>query len=134
MHKTVFLAPKTKKPYKPRNQPKKVDQKPVQKMPESYNLSGVVNFLLVLGLTSTNMWEKVMFDVRKKVSEVISSYITSLYFHLKMVSHSICTGIVTNSALSQHKLELISDIERDYDEIIACRAYIASLFKIHIFC
>lgn len=110
----AFLTPKLKKAYKP----KKIDPKTVQKMPESYVLSGVVNLLLLLGLTSANMWEKVMFDVRKKVSELMNPDLTALYFHLKMVSHSICTGIVTNSDLSQHKLDMINEKERDYDELL----------------
>lgn len=110
--------------------PPQVPKRPTTKQPnktkivsrkaptESYDLKGVVNLLILIGLTSVNLWEKVIFDVRKKVSDMMNPDLTALYFHLKMVSNTICTGIAQTSDLSQEKLEMINELDRDYDEIM----------------
>lgn len=92
-------------------------QKPAP-APQFYDLKGVVNLLILVGMTSVNIWEKVIFDVKKKVSDLMNIELTTLYFNLKMVSSSICTGISTNADLSQEKLELINEVDRDYNEIM----------------
>lgn len=100
----------------PRSTKGKALMKPA--IPKCYDLKGVVNLLILIGMTSVNIWERVIFDAKKRVSDVMNVELTTLYFNLKMVCNSICTGIATNCDLSQEKLEMINDIERDYNEIM----------------
>lgn len=85
---------------------------------EHYDLKGVVNILILLGLNSVNMWEKGIFKVRNIVSDLMNPDLTTLYFHLKLVTDTICTNIAINSDLSQEKLEMVNELNRNFDELM----------------
>lgn len=99
-----------------------------QKNESSYTLKGVIEILILLGLNSVSLWEKTLYAIRTGVSDLMNSEVTSLYFHLKLVSNAIGSGVALSGDLSEYKLDYMNEAEREYEELIK---YTEPIFEVY---
>lgn len=94
-------------------------QQSTSKISSDYTLKSIVELLILLGLTSATMWEKILFQIKSDVSNLMNTEVTNLYFSLKLVAQSVCSGVIQSGDLSQQKLEIINDSEREHTELMS---------------
>lgn len=85
---------------------------------QSFKLALVVENLILLGMTSLGMWDRVLTSMKTHTEIVMNTECVSLYFVLKQLYNALSSKIYADGDLSQEKLPLITNNELSYEEIM----------------